>query len=545
MKKRILSIALCLCMVLTLLPATALAAGESSVTLGGVPMSAATGTPSYWKSGNNDASSAEISGWNAKFELVDGVPTLTLRDADTTFIDFSADTLNIVVSGENTVKGSVSSEGSLHISGSGKLTVNDSSGRAISAKDIVITGSELEVEANEAGSTGAISCGIKASVSISIDGAKVTATGGDMSVTTQVNSYGISVDGTRVSITNGARVTARGGKGGLSGGSSAGIQLYYTGSADPVALSFADAQVSAAGSSAASSYGIYASLYHGKQPISLSVSGGSLIAQCDTTAAKHEGIYLNGNESSSPVQKAVTLTSGALVGANSIGFNNTTNALTVGTDCTLITETVGNAGTFTNNGTRLPYGGDVSAAQLNLYDAPKVKTGYLAGGGWAIWEPTVDEGTVTSGRLTLEDYTQSVSSAANALTLPRVPITLKLSGNSAITATGSNAAALYNHYGDVEITGDGSLKLTGDGRGFNLNAGVLTVNDSAAVTANTINSNSDIHVAGGTLNCPALYTCFAFTHSGGTVNAVVCEGAPEYINNCVFTVSSLSPTARK
>ena len=544
MKKRFLSLALCLCMVLTLLPTMALAEGKSSVTLGDVIMSAAAGTPSYWKSGNTEASSAEISGWNAKFELVDGVPTLTLRDADTTFIDFSAGTLNIVVSGENTVKGSVSSEGSLHISGSGKLTVNDSSGRAISAKDIVITGNELEVEANEAGSTGGISCGIMASVSISIDGAKVTATGGDMSGSTSVNSYGISVDGTGVSITNGARVTARGGKGGLSGGSSAGIQLYYTSSADPVALSFADAQVSAVGSSAASSYGIYASLYQGEKPISLSVSGGSLIAQCDTTATEHEGIYLNGSESSSPVQKAVTLTSGALVGANSIGFNNTTNALTVGTDCTLITETVGNAGTFTNNGTSLPYGGDVSAAQLNLYAAPKVKTGYLAGGGWAIWEPTVVEGTVTSGRLTLEDFVCSTNiSGGKALFLPNLPgdIALELFGTNSLTATAVSGKALNAPiYGSLSVSGTGSLTLNGGACGLSYNGvadgASLTIGGSASITANSIYSNSQINVDSGTLNCPNVYTGADFVNNAGTVNALVTEGQDDIYNTAVFSV---------
>jgi|GEM_PF-1633498 len=492
MKKRILSIALCLCMVLSLLPAMALAADDITVFLGSMPMSAAAGTSSYWKSGDSSASSAEISGWNAKFELVNSVPTLTLRDADITGIAFSADMLNIVASGENTVAGSVTSNGSLNISGSGKLTVSASSGTAISADDIVITGSELEVAAVAASSTTVtVSCGIKASGNISIDGAKVTATGGDMSEKTIGVSCGIYVSGTRISFTNGARVTAKGGNGDRVLGRSAGIQLYHTDSDDEVALCFADAQVSAVGASAYSSYGISAAIYEKFSPISLSVSGGGLIAQCEPTT-DHGGIYLENNSGENEFHKTVTLSDGAHVGTNSIQFSDSASALTVNTGCTLITETAGNAGTFTNNGTIvLPTAyapKDIPAAikAMGLTGTGKVTvngTAYSNVGGKVLGALAFTDTASEAGSLDTDGYHYELINGVGTLTLKNAAVIS--TGASGISFEKGDSAKMF----EIVLVGQNSV----------------SVNNSTESECSGICSNAGLTISGdGTLDVSAL-----------------------------------------
>ena len=64
MKKRILSIALTLCLALSLLPATALAYDEASVTVGGVTLDSST---PYWKNGAAAATSTATD-YNAYFD---------------------------------------------------------------------------------------------------------------------------------------------------------------------------------------------------------------------------------------------------------------------------------------------------------------------------------------------------------------------------------------------------------------------------------------------------------------------------------------------
>ncbi len=106
------------------------------------------------------------------------------------------------------------------------------------------------------------------------------------------------------------------------------------------------------------------------------------------------------------------------------------------------------------------YGGDVSDTGLNLSaEAPTVKTTYKAGSGTILWEPVLDTDngtTVTSGTLTLTNAT--INAPDEALVLPDVSITLEVVG--ANTLTGSEGLTLpdESQY-DLTIHGAAGSKL--------------------------------------------------------------------------------------
>lgn len=85
--KRILSFVLALCLIVGLLPAVTLqayAATEATVTLWGTPVTATTETAYYWTNNGTSApaESTADAEWNYSFAILDGVPTVTVRNAD-------------------------------------------------------------------------------------------------------------------------------------------------------------------------------------------------------------------------------------------------------------------------------------------------------------------------------------------------------------------------------------------------------------------------------------------------------------------------------
>lgn len=195
MKKKILSIALALCMVLTMMPmATGVAWADpaTSVTVGGVQMVSGETTTTYYKNEGTSASTSEPEGgYNAKYEPSTG--TLTLNGLNLTsgsgHLIYATGDITIKLEGENTLGNNsygacaINVSGNLTISGSGELearnaanamttiyasgsiTINNSakvtatkaggSAQAINAEggDIVITNSATVVATNNGSNT--------------------------------------------------------------------------------------------------------------------------------------------------------------------------------------------------------------------------------------------------------------------------------------------------------------------------------------------------------------------------------------------------------
>jgi hypothetical protein len=124
MKKKLIGALVTICLLLSMLPATAFAYPAQTLTLGSITLSAAT---PYWTNGAT-APTATSDSWNAYFDAP--TSTLTLKDAvidngrDDCSIHPSSGDLNIVLGGTNNVlHGTITlSSGSLTISG-GKMTM--------------------------------------------------------------------------------------------------------------------------------------------------------------------------------------------------------------------------------------------------------------------------------------------------------------------------------------------------------------------------------------------------------------------------------------
>lgn len=323
MKKKLLSILLCLVMVMSLLPTFALAATATSVTVGGVALDGTAGK-TYWKNGDTTAATGTADDWNAKFEILDGVATLTLNNAVVTGaasgnnygIYVASGDLTITLVDSSTVTGGTATSGNscgvyvesgtLTISGDGSLVATGgaaTSGNSygVSSNDNLTISGSGSLVAVGGKATGGSSCGVfGGGVSIS-NSATVTAVGG---AATNGPSYGVCGSGGSVTISGSAKVTATGGEaayssfgvksdsgnviisggtvtaiGGAAGESceSCGISCSNT-SGNSVKISGNDTKVTAIGGS----YGVYGVNGHEDTII---YTGGLLVAKGGTSAA--------------------------------------------------------------------------------------------------------------------------------------------------------------------------------------------------------------------------------------------------------------------
>lgn len=219
MKKKIFSILLSLCMVLTMIPVAAgtVWAEGTSVTIGGKTLSA--DTP-YYHNGTNGAvgevNSTEADA-NATFNSADG--TLTLNGLNLTSEKISATgNLTILLTGENQL-GSESyngnsiivDPGTLTITGPGSLTVNNGNNAktTIYASDITINGGAKVTAIHAGGDAQAIhASNVNGKIIISGAGTEVTAfhngTGSNNS-----NDY-VALKAGTIQISDGAKLTAKG-----------------------------------------------------------------------------------------------------------------------------------------------------------------------------------------------------------------------------------------------------------------------------------------------------------------------------------------------
>lgn len=115
---------------------------------------------------------------------------------------------------------------------------------------------------------------------------------------------------------------------------------------------------------------------------------------------------------------------------------------------------------------------DVSTSGLNIsgsqqdgtadttYNAPTEETRYKAGNGYISYTPAVTGDTPASAKLELHNATINTTSG-RALFLPAAPVDITVTGDNALTANGSYNFAIDPNGQAVSITGAGSLSLTG------------------------------------------------------------------------------------
>lgn len=115
---------------------------------------------------------------------------------------------------------------------------------------------------------------------------------------------------------------------------------------------------------------------------------------------------------------------------------------------------------------------DVSTSGLNIsgsqqdgtadttYNAPTEATRYKAGNGYISYTPAVTGDTPASAKLELHNATINTTSG-RALFLPAAPVDITVTGDNALTANGSYNFAIDPNGQAVSITGAGSLSLTG------------------------------------------------------------------------------------
>lgn len=231
MKKKILSIVLSLCMVLTMMPmATGVAWADTatSVTVGGVSMVSENAT-TYYKDGT--VNTIEITDYTAKYEPGTGSApgTLTLKGLSLSdsenYCIYANKALNIVLEGgEGNANSLVHSgkkniiyvNGNLTISGSGTLTAEngDDNLTTIYANGNIIINEGAQVTATHASGNAQAINADGGKIEILGNGTTVKATHSEAEPTSQ-NPFALMAD--TISVSNGAVLTATSGKQAVSG----------------------------------------------------------------------------------------------------------------------------------------------------------------------------------------------------------------------------------------------------------------------------------------------------------------------------------------
>lgn len=580
MKKKILSTLLTICMLLTLLPVSALAAEYESwaaATAEGVTLTADTDTVTI--DGVSYTYKGDVT--NAKLDLYSSTPTettaykagdgyilweptvesetvtsgtLTLNGASISVtsgiaLELPNVEMTIDVKEENTISGGSyginKNSGTTTIEGSGTLTVSSAENDAISQDNdlLTITG-DVTVVANSAGSIATY--GIDAQKGLTISGnANVKASGdsGDIysNSTITINTTG-TVNAPNIRTTHYFTYTS-----GTMTGSLVieGKDNYYE--------NFV--------------YSVYGDFVLTTDQIINSCSGeDGLTVLTGATLTIDEGVTLT-------VQDGTEITNkGTIVNNGTINFEDTS---ITAAEITALNLT-GSGGIQIDGSNALVVGDniytgvtDVSSTGLDLStNTPTEATYYTAGNGYILWEPTLDDSSVvTSGTLTLHNATIN-NTSGDALVLPNLPVTIEVEGENNIT---SSSTGIQHNSGDADIQGSGILNVTTSGSdddgilqgsntltitgdvtvnasatgslsyGINAQDG-LTISGNADVTAsgvsNGIYSNSTITVnTAGTVDAQKIYTTNDFSYQSGTLTGSwVLEGKDNYYNNLVQTV---------
>ena len=273
MRKKILSLCMVLVLCLSLLPATALAAGSNTVYVGGVALTGSSDSIAYATTNENGeviTEGATADNYNIKW---DGA-TLTLRNAaikkagehnnESIAVYLASGNMNLVLVGKNTVDAPDSESASscgIHVGGSLTISGQENASLTVFGGD----------------TTNGNSCGIYANGTITMESGTVNATGESASAA----SYGIDAVGA-VTIENGT-VKATSGK---AGGNSVGIHIKNS-----ITINGGDVTATA-GDAGGNSYGIHTAA----SSTSITVNGGSVTATSGEAKGDSCGIFVESKE---------------------------------------------------------------------------------------------------------------------------------------------------------------------------------------------------------------------------------------------------------
>ena len=506
--KRLTAILLCLCMALTLLPTAALAAavGET-IHVGGVELTTTEGNPTvYAKTDDNGVVSTTNADENDYNIMWDGT-TLTLNNADITQVSHE----NAAISYYN----------------------NDPGNGGISQLDLVLVGENTVTGPNLDPISGYSSYGILVAgdslvgTALTISGAgSLTATGGTVSKSGTYWSAGICNSVGDISV-EGGTVKATGGP---SSGRSAGIHSQYK-------LTISGGTVNAAGGESESSYGIYSSSR------GITISGGTVTAEGATQAVRTTGTVTVAPEEDQQI--AVT------AGESETGAQELSDSPF--TETTSITSLISSAKYFHSIAEKA---GDPGPDDPNIYVGGVELTGDKDTPAYALTDKsgkvTIEGASATGYTIMWDGETLTLNNAvitrgsykgAAIYCGENAGINLVLVGDSTVTGPGGDASRGIYTSGDLTISGDGTLDVSGGGISLFV-TGDLTISDgTVTATGGDVSANDaysygiftpcDITISGGSVTAEggtasttgASYaeSCGIFAHnvtiSGGTVNA--------------------------
>jgi hypothetical protein len=516
MKKRLMSLLLCLCIALTLLPATA-AADETAagVTIGGdVSRSgldlttAPTAVTRYSAGSGYIIFTPAAAAANAKLELVGAtIDASANATTSTNAITLPNAPVDISVTGDNTLKAATRGHGiyalnNLSIGGSGSLLVSGGSllvsggSHGINCTSGTLTIS-IAGALNVTGSNSAVDCVGNISItaekdvtvtsgSNGINGAAVVLTSKSGSVQVVGGNNGIAAS-TSVSLTAAKDIAV--------GGNAYGYAVYAY--AVPVT-------VTAGGTvSSASPYGwntgaltIKANrvAITGTNGVSLQSTGSTPgVTITNSTGGSCESVNLTANGSNNAAIQCdggdVTVKAGSMViqgktGANAIdcGTLQSPHTLTLtGAGCVIGTCTLYPAKEEQTNidSTVTFYNTAEAAGDAHIMDWPsggldlsghRVKTTFLTDSGTAVWQPTLSGNTFTSGTLSLNGAQTDAK-----LSLPHYDVTIELAG----AASRMGEISQSNTARTLTIAGPGSLAVGG----IDIAGTSLIINGGAQVTS--------------------------------------------------------------
>ena len=193
-----------------------------------------------------------------------------------------------------------------------------------------------------------------------------------------------------------------------------------------------------------------------------------------------------------PDGKTLQLDAGSTITNNGTIINNGTIFLPTGTTVAqLKAMKITGIGRFEMDGKAIRVagdeiysdGGDVTATWLNLTTPPSEKTAYKAGNGYAMWEPTVENDTITSGTLTLNNA-EIKTDGLDVIVLPNIPVIINVIGTNSIITT--HSAHGINSLANITIQGTGILNVEAKSTSIICNTS-LTI--AGGVTVNTMADN--------------------------------------------------------
>ncbi|HCT65749.1 MAG TPA: hypothetical protein DIC60_10870 [Lachnospiraceae bacterium] len=588
MRKRILSIMLTLCMVLSLLPQTALAEEEVSYTYGGeitttgLDLSTAPSENKVYKAGDG------VVLWQP------GANKVLMRDAtiDTTTTTSSAfaltlkndEDVTIVADGENVFKSNTN--------GIGQKS-GDYPPSFYNANTVIEGSGTLEVTTTDTSPW-------YSAIDLSYGALEIS---GEVTVTPLceggmgriVSPYGLSILD-NASVTSPSRIYINTAFGNVNIDTAGTVTEFYTMSNENLNYTNGDLKgawvwkVNNDGGTHRVSYVHGSYTITENQTITDASGDDGLTIMQGATLTINEGVTLTINDDAENGIPQIT-NNGTVVNNGTIQFQTTA------TDDTILALT--DNGTLTGSGVVkrgdtevAPINGvvyevvsNVSTTGLDLFTTtPTENTCYKAGSGYILWQPTVDGGVVKSGTVTLKNA--SINTANKALNLPgtttsAVDITIVVEGENSLISADNHAiyhvngetliqgsgtlnaqsqgsalskAGIYQPNGAITITGDVMVNATGGDNGFGIcsEAQEISILGNASVTAtggyDGIWAGGNITInTSGTVNVPKLTSIQYVNYTSGTITGSwVYEGKDDEAVNHVNTVyGSMVLTANK